>query len=209
MVLLATACTGVVGLGLKIVIERLVLERLLGHAHAEVEELFRSLPLMGSSLLAVGVVIMVAGRRAAHAAHAPVKGRQAVEIGLVQSLCLPLRGFSRSGATISTALLCGLSRSVAEEFSFALALLLTPAVLGLELQRLWTAQGVAMAGGVRVAAGLSGVMVGVVGMGLSFGAGLVALRWLSSALEQGRWQYFGYYCVLASGAVLLGSYLGV
>jgi undecaprenyl-diphosphatase len=39
-------------------------------------------------------------------------------------------------------------------------------------------------------------------MVLSFAAGLVALRWLSRWLEQGRWRFFGYYCLLAAGAVL-------
>jgi undecaprenyl-diphosphatase len=36
---------------------------------------------------------------------------------------------------------------------------------------------------------------GLLGMLLSFGAGLVALRWLSSWLEKGRWSYFGFYCL--------------
>jgi undecaprenyl-diphosphatase len=37
----------------------------------------------------------------------------------------------------------------------------------------------------------------------SFVAGLVALRWLSRWLEHGRWHFFGYYCLVASVAVLL------
>jgi undecaprenyl-diphosphatase len=206
---IATAWTGVLGLGLKLGIERLVLAKLLGHAHAEVEELFRSLPLIGLSVLMVGLVIILAGRHEAGATHTQVTGRQAAVIGVVQSLCLPFRGFSRSGATISTALLCGISRGLAEEFSFALAVLLTPPVILLELRRLWKAQAVAAAGGLGFATGLSGLVAGAAGMALSFGAGLVALRWLSSVLEQGRWQYFGYYCVLASGTVFLGYFLGV
>jgi undecaprenyl-diphosphatase len=36
----------------------------------------------------------------------------------------------------------------------------------------------------------------------SFVAGLLALRWLSGWLENGRWHYFGYYCVAAAGAIL-------
>jgi undecaprenyl-diphosphatase len=39
-------------------------------------------------------------------------------------------------------------------------------------------------------------------MVLSFGAGLLALRWLSSWLERGRWKYFGWYCLAAAAAVL-------
>jgi len=50
-------------------------------------------------------------------------------IGLVQGLCLPFRGFSRSGATISVGLMAGLPRRFAEEFSFALAVVLTPPLI--------------------------------------------------------------------------------
>ena len=39
-------------------------------------------------------------------------------------------------------------------------------------------------------------------------AGLVALRWLSSWLEQGRWAYFGYHCVVFSGVIFLTHWLG-
>ncbi|HBZ72128.1 MAG TPA: UDP-diphosphatase, partial [Deltaproteobacteria bacterium] len=42
-------------------------------------------------------------------------------MGAVQGLCLPFRGFSRSGSTISTGLLLGLDKGRVEEFSFALA----------------------------------------------------------------------------------------
>jgi len=37
----------------------------------------------------------------------------------------------------------------------------------------------------------------------SFLAGLLALKWLSSWLERGRWYYFGIYCVLASIVVFI------
>jgi len=67
--------------------------------------------------------------------------RSASIIGAVQALCLPFRGFSRSGATISTGLFLGVSRQKAEEFSFALAVVLTPAVILKELYRLVHAQG--------------------------------------------------------------------
>jgi undecaprenyl-diphosphatase len=43
----------------------------------------------------------------------------------------------------------------------------------------------------------------LVGMVLSFGAGLLALKWLSRWLESGRWAWFGYYCLAAAAGVLL------
>src|SRR5437588_3481711 len=44
MIVLATAVTGVVGLGLQYFIERVVLDKWLGQPQGEVEQLFRSLP---------------------------------------------------------------------------------------------------------------------------------------------------------------------
>jgi len=49
---------------------------------------------------------------------------------------------------------------------------------------------------------------GLLGMAVSFFAGLLALRWLSSWLESGRWRYFGYYCLAAAAGVLALARLG-
>jgi undecaprenyl-diphosphatase len=45
-------------------------------------------------------------------------------------------------------------------------------------------------------------------MALSCLAGLLALKWLSRWLEQGRWHYFGIYCLVAAAAVLTLHKLG-
>src|SRR6516225_2870110 len=50
MIVLATACTGVLGLVLKVLIEQVILERLLGYPKGEVEELFKHLPLIAAAL---------------------------------------------------------------------------------------------------------------------------------------------------------------
>ncbi len=196
MVILATATTGVIGLGLKEFIERIVLR---ASPDAEIEHLFRNLPLMALALFSVGWVIVIAGSRKPPAVDAPLTPKRSFMIGLVQGVCLPFRGFSRSGATISTALFYGISRELAEQFSFALAVVLTPAVLFLEIHRLLKAKEGLLADGQTVMGLLSH---GFLGMFFSALAGLVALRWLSSWLEQGRWKYFGYYCWFVSGMVL-------
>jgi len=36
---------------------------------------------------------------------------------------------------------------------------------------------------------------------VAFGAGLLALKWLSRWLENGRWYLFGIYCLVAAGVV--------
>jgi undecaprenyl-diphosphatase len=115
-------------------------------------------------------------------------------------MCLPFRGFSRSGSTISTGLFLGLDKLRVEEFSFALAVVLTPAVILKESYRLMKAyEGSAMAAENL----LSIAWPSLVGMLFSFVAGLVALKWLSRWLEQGRWHFFGYYCLGVAIAVLV------
>jgi len=117
---------------------------------------------------------------------------------LVQGLCLPFRGFSRSGSTISTGLILGLPKQKLEEFSFALAVVLTPAAIAREALRLVHAHALSGPGSV-----LHLFVPGLVGMGLSFLAGLLALKWLSRWLEAGRWKYFGVYCLVAAAGVLV------
>ena len=197
MIVLASACTGILGLGLKEFIERVVLRHWLGHEKAAIRELFKSLPLMGASLFGVGVFIILTGWRRSTTTDTRVAPKSAVWIGLVQGLCLPFRGFSRSGATISTGLLLGVEKVLAEEFSFALAVVLTPPLMVyslIELAKEPQASG--------DASFLSQLVPGLVGMIFSFIAGLLALKILSAVLEKGRWQVFGYYCVCAALVVL-------
>ena len=202
MLVLATGVTGVLGLGLKAFIEKIILGNADHSKVAEVEMLFRNLPLMAASLFAVGLVIVFAGMKNATSADDRELGPTAASwIGAIQGLCLPFRGFSRSGATVSMGLFCGISRVLAEEFSFALAVILTPPVVFREGYRLIHAHaGQAAALDQSQLAQL--LVPGLVGMGFSCLSGFLALRWLSSWLENGKWKYFGYYCLLASVGVL-------
>jgi undecaprenyl-diphosphatase len=122
--------------------------------------------------------------------------RHAGIIGVVQGLCLPFRGFSRSGATISTGMLLGVAKARAEAFSFALAVVLTPPVVLREVLRLLKAEHGGEAAGLASAA-----MLSLLGAVVAFIAGLVALKWLSRWLEGGRWYLFGIYCLVAAVVV--------
>ncbi|MGZ3689037.1 MAG: undecaprenyl-diphosphate phosphatase [Bdellovibrionota bacterium] len=200
MIVIATACTGVLGFGLKKVIEKVILEGMLGHAHGEVESLFRFLPLIAVSLAAAGALILYSGTHEKKARKTTLTERQSGIIGVVQGLCLPFRGFSRSGATISSGLLLGIDRAFAESFSFALAVVLTPPVIALELHRLLKSTGQPFLQNPELA---SVLMPGLLGMVFSFASGILALKWLSAWLEAGKWKLFGYYCLAASCGVAL------
>ena len=203
--LTATMLTAAVGVPLILGIEKgaeksgYLVKDASGHLpKAEIELLFGNLGLVAGALLAAGLLILIAGlAERATARNRAIGIREAAWIGAVQGLCLPFRGFSRSGATISTGLLLGVLKARVEEFSFALAVIITPAAIGREMWRLVKAHH--EAGNVGVTWSLFGPSL--LGMVCAFLAGLLALKWLSGWLEGGRWYLFGVYCLMAASAV--------
>ena len=209
----ASFVTAIIGYGLIEAIEKLILHG----KHAQVEQLFGRLDLIAPALAVVGILILIAGLR--HSREQAGSGalssedradgstglnmNQAGWIGGIQGLCLPFRGFSRSGATISTGMLLGVAKARAEEFSFALAVILTPPAIAREVWRLMKAQH--LAGAVPMA---SAMMPSLLGMVFAFLAGLLALKWLSRWLESGRWYWFGIYCLVAAVAVEYLRHIG-
>jgi undecaprenyl-diphosphatase len=197
LLVVATALTAVVGEAIKIVIEKTAFRNL---PHAQIEDLFSHLELIAPALAAAGILILIAGifekRRGARAARDDLNLKHAGVIGAVQGLCLPFRGFSRSGATISTGMLLGVTKARVEDFSFALAVILTPPVVARETLRLM--QSARINGTAELA---SAGLYSVFGAGVAFLAGLLALKWLSRWLEGGRWYLFGIYCLIAAAAV--------
>jgi undecaprenyl-diphosphatase len=207
----ATVLTGIIG---EIIIKAIEKTAFKGASKGEIEMLFGRLDLIAPALAAAGILILIAGlmEKRRMGAHEKVYGdsvtmRQAGWIGAIQGLCLPFRGFSRSGATISTGMLTGASKERAERFSFALAVVLTPPAIGREVMRLVKASHEAAASNTPI--DLHGsIVTGLLGAAFAFLAGLVALKWLSSWLEEGRWYLFGIYCLLASAVVFALHHAG-
>jgi undecaprenyl-diphosphatase len=212
----ATLLTGIFGEALRKFVERTLFRNA---KSTDIEQLFGRLDLIAPALAAAGLLILIAGllelrrrrelpltvssstlAKSLRQADGALTFAQTSWMGLIQGLALPFRGFSRSGSTISAGMLAGAPRQRAERFSFALAVVLTPAVIAIEALRLEKASRAAISAGtyssVRTSIGLN-----LLGMACAFLAGLAALKWLSSWLEHGRWHLFGIYCLLASAAV--------
>jgi undecaprenyl-diphosphatase len=206
LAVLATVITGIVGEVLIKIIEKSFFHNA---PKAEVEQLFSHLELIAPALALAGFLILIAGLLERRAISSPSDDasslgvKQAALIGAVQGLCLPFRGFSRSGATISVGMLAGVSKVRAEEFSFALAVILTPPVILREALRLVRADH--ESGGAVLASALAPSFLGAF---CSFLSGLLALRWLSRWLEGGRWYLFGVYCLVASAVVFALHHMG-
>ena len=206
----ATGITLVLGYALMKVIEHTLFK---GAPKAQIEDLFGRLDLVAPALACVGILILIAGLReekadsggktAASITRRPgenVTMGQAGWMGVLQGLALPFRGFSRSGATISAGMLTGAAKERAERFSFAMAVAITPLAIGREALRVLHAMHYPDASTAPI--DLHGTLViSLLGAGFAFLAGLVALKWLSNWLENGRWYLFGIYCLAASAVV--------
>ena len=192
-VVVATALTGLIG---EAIIKKTFFRNV---PHAEIEDLFGHLELIAPALALVGILILIAGiveKRNPKKEANDLNVRQAGIIGAVQGLCLPFRGFSRSGATISTGMLLGVAKARVEMFSFALAVVLTPIVVAREVVRVVHTEHTNGTAGLA-----SAVFPYLLGAVFAFLAGLFALKWLSRWLEGGRWYLFGVYCLIAAAVV--------
>jgi undecaprenyl-diphosphatase len=197
-VIVATVATGIVGGALVVGIQEYQKHQNPAQDKAEIEGIFDHLEIMAPALAAVGLLILYAGlnQPAERNEHEEISSGNAFLIGVVQGLALPFRGFSRSGSTISAGLLCGIPRLRVEEFSFALAVVLTPAVVAREAWRLVRHHA---PGATPI--GLHDFVPSLLGMVLSFFAGLLALKLLSQLLVNGKWWVFGVYCLAASAGL--------
>jgi len=192
----ATVCTVVIYAVLRLLIEKVVL----GGQKAEIEQLFSSLPLIAGALFTAGVLILwsaFTAKKDTGSEEVPLPA--ACWIGFIQGVCIPFRGLSRSGSTISIGLLKGMGRRQAEAFSFALGVVITPGAIAQELHRFLKAQ-TGTSSPVHLGHLIQPQIVGMIG---SFVAGWLALRWLSRWLENGCWHYFGYYCVGAAAVIFV------
>ena len=111
-------------------------------------------------------------------------------IGVFQMLAL-IPGTSRSGATIVGALLIGISREVAAEFTFFLAI---PAMFGASLLKL-----------VKFGFHFTSKELGLLMLGcvVSFGLSVVAIRFLMGYIKKNDFKIFGYYRIILGGLILV------
>lgn len=157
---------------------------------AMAEQLFSSVPLVGTALLVTAALLWTTQRRKEkHADILQVSLATAVVIGLVQGLAI-VPGISRSGSTIAVGILMGLDRETAARFSFLLCI---PAVAGAGLL------------GAGDLAGPEAIPLTVVAVGTLISAlvGYGALRFLVYIVGRGNLHRFAPYCAVVGIAALV------
>jgi len=125
-----------------------------------------------------------------HNKNRPLTALRALGIGVAQAVAL-LPGISRSGSTISTAILLGINPAGGAEFSFILSI---PAVAGATVLSL----------GEAVAEGISSAILTVYAIGglIAFIVGYASLKLVFGMIRKGRFWWFGAYCVCVGVAWL-------
>lgn len=149
-------------------------------------------------LIIYGVAFLVIERRGKNPRIHDMEGidyRTALYIGLFQVLSM-IPGTSRSGATIVGALLIGVSRVAAAEFTFFLAV---PVMLGMSALKI-------LKFGLAFSAPELYMML--LGMVVAFAVSLLVIRFLMNYIKKHDFQIFGWYRIVLGAVVVLWALLG-
>ena len=169
----------------------------------EIDKLFYHPVPVALALIVVGVIFiiveMTAGKKSPKAdSIAEMSMSMVLWIGIAQTLAAVFPGTSRSGATIIGALIVGVSREVAAEFTFFLAV---PVMLGASLLKVvkYIHEGVSMTG-------LEGGILAV-GCIVAFVVSVIVIRFFMNFIKKHDFKVFGYYRIILGIAVIAVSAL--
>jgi len=160
--------------------------------HQYAERIFTSVALVGVMLLVTGCMLWFTRRVTDRGRPAlGLTAKDALLVGLAQGMAI-LPGISRSGATISAALVVGVDRKTAGRYSFLLSI---PAILGALLLE-------ADASMSQTSIPVSTMLIGAVA---AAGVGYAALKILLFVVHRGKIYRFAPYCwLVGTTALLLG-----
>ena len=147
-------------------------------------------------LIAVGIIFIIVEYKYKHNKQVICHRREltwqvAFIIGLFQLLAAVFPGTSRSGATIIGALMIGVSRTVAAEFTFYLAI---PVMFGASLLKL-----------LKFGFAFTSLELAIllVGMVVSFLVSVVVIRFLMGYIRKHDFKVFGWYRIFLGALVLI------
>lgn len=126
-----------------------------------------------------------------------VNVKDAFAIGFAQFLAAGFPGISRSGSTISTGMICGVSKDYMVEYSFILGI---PAIL--------VANAVELKDAVETGAQLE-LLPTIIGVIVAAVVGVACIKLLQWILKKDMWKYFGFYCLIIGVVTIICSILGL
>ena len=160
--------------------------------------LFESPQLIAWMLISGGIVLLVVDRIAPPVVHEAVDDvplRKALAIGLCQCLAL-VPGVSRSGATIVGALMMGVGKRAAAEFSFFLSMPTMGAAVAYDLYKN------------RDVLDFSAISDIAVGFVAAFVTAVLVVRWVLNYVSRNGFALFGWWRIVVGTAALIGLWSG-
>ena len=164
--------------------------------------LFHPVPVAIAFIVGAFVILWVERRQRTNPASVRVaevdqmSAMDALKVGIAQTFAL-IPGTSRSGATIIGGMLFGLSRKVATEFSFFLAV---PTLVAAGVYSLWKE---------RSALSVADLPMFAVGFIVSFVSAWLCIRWLIRYVSRNDFVPFAWYRIAFGAIVLVTAWTGV
>ena len=158
----------------------------------ELESLFsNNIVLVGAMLIITGLLLLLADR--AQNTSKNVGFKNAFTVGVAQAVAI-LPGISRSGATISTAVLLGIDKTKAARFSF---LMVIPLIFGKIFKDIFSGE-----------LSYENAQITSLGIGFitAFVSGLLACTWMIRLVKNSQLKYFAYYCAVVGIIAILSTY---
>ena len=161
-----------------------------------IDEVFYNAYVVAGALIVYGILFIIVenwnkGRKPAITSVTEIGYDTALIIGIFQLLAAVVPGTSRSGATIIGALLLGVARGAAAEFTFYLAI---PVMFGASALKL------IKFGFHFTAAEFGFLMLGCV---VSFGMSVIAIKFLMNYIKKNDFKVFGYYRIILGALIIL------
>jgi undecaprenyl-diphosphatase len=142
-----------------------------------IEKAFLDPMIVSIMLIVTGIILWLSGRIGQRGKE--LNSIRAIIIGIVQGIAA-LPGISRSGSTISTALMAGIDGEKAARFSLLLSL---PAIFGATILELKDVESINIS-----------TFTIIIGIFIAFVVGYVSINLLVKILKRGRFSIFAYYC---------------
>lgn len=157
----------------------------------EIELFFNGdLMIVGSMLILTGFLLFMADK--AKPSEKRINIKSSIIIGISQAIAI-IPGISRSGATISTAVLLGIDKENAAKFSF---LMVVPLIFGKVLKDLTSSE---------VLASNYEILPLIFGFIFAFITGILACKWMIKLVKNSKLKYFSIYCFIVGAISIIST----
>ena len=149
---------------------------------SEIESLFNgNLTIVGAMLILTGALLFLADK--AKPSEKKISFSSSLLVGIAQAIAI-IPGISRSGATISTAVILGIDKENAAKFSF---LMVVPLIIGKVIKDITSAETIV---------NNESVFPLIIGFVFAFTTGMIACKWMIKLVKNSKLKYFSIYCFL-------------